>query len=78
MLTRRSFLQSAAAVTAIPALLTRSARAVSANERLTLGFIGVGTMGRYHLSALLGRNDVEVIGICDVVNERTQSAVEMV
>ncbi len=78
MSTRRSFLQSAAAVTAIPALFTRSARAVSANERLILGFIGVGTMGRYHLSALLGRNDVEVIGICDVVNERTQSAVEMV
>lgn len=78
MQTRRTFLQSAAAAALISAVRSNSSRAVAPSDRLTLGFIGVGTMGRYHLGSLLGRNDVEVIGVCDVVNERTQSAHEMV
>ncbi|MFN7770422.1 MAG: Gfo/Idh/MocA family protein [Planctomycetaceae bacterium] len=74
---RRQFLQSAAAASLAWAARPAQARA-AANNRLTLGFIGVGTMGRYHLGAFLGRDDVEVIAVCDVVQERTNSAREMV
>ncbi|MFM7159695.1 MAG: Gfo/Idh/MocA family protein [Planctomycetaceae bacterium] len=77
MLTRRHLLQSAALAACSSLPLARSVRA-AANDRLTLGFIGVGTMGRSHLNGFLGRGDVEVVAICDVVAERTRSAVEMV
>lgn len=77
MLSRRTFLKSAAAAVALPAVGDNFVRG-AANDRITLGFIGVGTMGRYHLSALLGRDDVEVVAVCDVVRERTESAAEMV
>ena len=77
MSTRRQFLQSAAAASLAWNLRPARARA-AANNRLTLGFIGVGTMGRYHLGSFLGRDDVEVISVCDVVQERTNSAREMV
>ncbi|MSR59010.1 MAG: Gfo/Idh/MocA family oxidoreductase [Planctomycetaceae bacterium] len=77
MLSRRSFLKSAATAAVLPTIGAGALRA-AASDRLTLGFIGVGTMGRYHLSALLGRGDVEVIAVCDVVRERIDSAVEMV
>lgn len=45
-----------------------------ANERITLGFIGVGGMGLGHLGGMLGRRDVEVLAVCDVDEERRNSA----
>ena len=70
MLSRRSFLAASAAA---PLVLSTSTRA-AANERLTLGFIGVGTMGRGHLGGFLGRKEVEVVAVCDVVKERLDNA----
>jgi predicted dehydrogenase len=70
-LSRRSFLTSAAVA---PLALSRSAGAVAANDRLALGFIGVGTMGRGHLGGFLGRKEVEVVAVCDVVKERLDNA----
>src|SRR5687768_7515938 len=72
MLTRRTFLKSA---TVAPLAISRAAGAVAANDRLTLGFIGVGTMGRGHLNGFLGRKEVEVVAVCDVVKERLDNAV---
>src|SRR5262249_17292895 len=40
------------------------------SERINLGFIGVGTMGRGHVGAFLGRREVQVVAVCDVVAER--------
>jgi predicted dehydrogenase len=77
MLSRRSFLRSAAVASAAPLAWTRTAKAAP-SEKLTLGFIGVGTMGRGHLSGFLGRDTVEVVAVCDVVQERTDSAAVMV
>ena len=48
------------------------------SDRLTLGFIGVGTMGRGHLGSFLGMKDIEVVAVCDVVKERTDSAANTV
>ena len=70
---RREFIQHvAAAGVAGPAILTSLSRArAAANERLTLGVIGVGTMGRgHHLSRFLNYGDVQIVAVCDVVAER--------
>src|SRR5262245_41215374 len=48
------------------------------NDRINLGFIGVGTMGRGHLGSFLGRGEVQVVAVCDVVAERRDSAKQMV
>ena len=73
MLSRRAFLKSAAVATSAPLVWTRTSSA-SAAEKIALGFIGVGTMGRGHLNGFLGRDAVEVVAVCDVVQERLESA----
>ena len=77
MLSRRSFLHTAAVATTAPLVWTRTSQAAP-SERLAVGVIGVGTMGRGHLGGLLGRDGVEVVAVCDVVKERIDSAAEMV
>ncbi|HSQ57241.1 MAG TPA: Gfo/Idh/MocA family oxidoreductase, partial [Gemmata sp.] len=70
MLSRRKFLAASAAA---PFVFSRAA-GVAASDKITVGFIGVGTMGRYHLGALLGRKEVEVVAVADVVKERLDNA----
>jgi predicted dehydrogenase len=77
MLSRRAFLRTAAASAAAPLVFSPSSLR-AANEKLALGFIGVGTMGRGHLGGFLGRNEVEVAAVCDVVKERLDNAKAMV
>ena len=63
-LSRRRFLQATAAGLAGPMILSSSLRAGArnaANDRVQLGFIGVGTMGRGHLRKILGQADVQVV-----------------
>ena len=81
-LTRRCFVK-AAATTAIaaPTIIThtlRGAARAAANERLTLGIIGAGTMGRGHVNRFAGQNDVQIVAVCDVVAERRDDAKRMV
>jgi predicted dehydrogenase len=74
--TRRRFLQGALAA---PVVLTSTLRGLAApGEKIALGFIGVGTMGRGHLGAFLGFDDVQVVAVCDVVEERLADAKRMV
>ncbi len=68
---RRRFLQGVTA--AAPLVWIPSLRA-AANDRISLGFIGVGTMGRGHLGGFLGRPEVQVVAVCDVVAERRDDA----
>jgi len=78
-LNRRTFFRTLAvgglAAVTLPA---RSANAAGPNDRLTLGFIGVGTMGRGHLGSFAGMPDVQVLAICDIVAERRDSAKQTV
>lgn len=75
-LSRRSFLAGAASA---PVVFTGSLRGQDApSAKINVGFIGVGTMGRGHLGGFLGRREVEVVAVCDVVKERIDSAKEMV
>ena len=72
-ITRRAALKGAAAAgLAAPFVCSRSLRAAP-GERITLGFIGVGTMGRGHLRNFLGRGDVQVVAVCDVGAGTTDS-----
>jgi len=78
---RRSFLRTAVASAAAGPVITQSLFArdkAKPSERITLGFIGVGTMGRGHLGGFLGMPEVEVVAVCDVVRERRDSALKMV
>src|SRR4029450_12949764 len=77
---RRRVLQAAAASAILgPTILSRSVQgAAAASERIGLGFIGVGTMGRGHVGRFLGFDNVQVIAVSDVVAERAASAKEMV
>src|SRR5438128_1864673 len=74
LVSRRQFVRGlAAGCLAAPTLLTSLSRArAAANERLTLGLIGVGTMGRNHLNRFLGYGDAQIIAVCDVVDERRE------
>src|SRR5580704_7843422 len=61
--TRREFGKSAAAV----ALTAASAqRVLGANDRVRLGFIGVGNRGDQVLDGFLVHKDAEVVAVCDI------------
>jgi len=70
---RRRFLATvAAAGLAGPTLLPllRADEPKAANDRITLGFIGVGKMGGDHVHTFLGFPEVQVVAVADVVAER--------
>jgi predicted dehydrogenase len=78
---RRSFV-TAAGTTALtfgmPAIvparaLGREGKA-AASERLTLGFIGMGTMNSGHLGAFLGKAETQVLAVCDCDTTRREHA----
>lgn len=62
--TRRTFAKSAAGAAALTA--ASYTRAFGANDRVSVGFIGVGNRGDQLLDAFLTHKDVDVSAICDV------------
>ncbi len=81
-LSRRDFIQGTTAALAAPLFVPASAlgRAdkAAAGERLTLGFIGMGTQNRGHLRHFLGQKDVQVLAVCDVDTTRREDAKKIV
>lgn len=81
-ITRRDFLRRAAVVSgamAAPWIIPASAMGASGvppSERLTMGLIGHGMMGRGHLSRLLGDPAIQVLAVCDVDRIRREEAKE--
>src|SRR5688572_32762559 len=79
---RRRFLKHAAAVAAGPMIVRSSVLGQNGttppSERITLGLIGPGKQGSAHLGALLLRSDVQILGICDVQEERRRAARELI
>ncbi|MCU0873408.1 MAG: Gfo/Idh/MocA family oxidoreductase [Pirellulaceae bacterium] len=68
--TRREFLKAAGAAIAVPYVITSSALGAEdippASERIVMGGIGIGNMGRGDQGAFLGRADVQYVAVCDV------------
>lgn len=73
-LTRREFTQLTAAALSWTAV-SRS-RVLGANERIRLGFIGVGNRGSQLLDAFLKHQDMEVTILCDVFEPYLERAQE--
>jgi len=70
---RREFTLSALA-TGAAAARRASAGIVGANERLKVGFIGVGNRGREVMEAFLSQPDVAITAVCDVYEPYLQAA----
>ncbi|MBI1370710.1 MAG: gfo/Idh/MocA family oxidoreductase [Planctomycetes bacterium] len=62
--TRRRFVQGAAALAAAPYFVPR--RAFGANDLLRVGMIGVGKQGQHHCNVLGNFNEALIVAICDV------------
>src|SRR5438876_2034527 len=80
-LSRRTFLKSAAAATtAAPFLLLFRiwAADVKPNDRITLGFVGMGTQNRGLLSGFLNKKETQTLAVCDVDTNRRDNARKMV
>ena len=70
---RRNFLQS----TALGLTALSAGRVLGANQRIGVGLIGFGLIGRFHLAALKEQPDVQVTAVCDVHRGRVAAAAEM-
>lgn len=77
---RRQFIQTAAAVSALPLLRPLASwGAFAPSDRITIGMIGTGYMGAdNHLPRLLGRDDVQLVAVSDVVRARSARAADMI
>src|SRR5262245_21205142 len=80
--TRRDFLKAAGALAATPYIITSTARANAdrppPSDRIVMGGIGIGNMGRGDQGAFLGRKDVQYVALCDVRQEVREKAKENV
>ena len=63
-ITRREFTRTLAAVGTTAAL--SSFRVLGANDRIRLGFIGLGNRGDQVLDAFLKHPDAQIVAICDI------------
>ena len=72
---RRTFVKAGAA-----AALTAASwsRVHGANERIGVGMIGIGLMGRIHTRNFVKQPDVSVVGICDTYDPRADVGAEIV
>ncbi len=67
MKTRREFIKTTAIAGAAFSILPSQAVFSKENEnKIRLGFIGVGLRGQNHLELALKRSDVDVVAICDI------------
>ncbi|MDF3077944.1 MAG: twin-arginine translocation signal protein [Sphingobacteriaceae bacterium] len=74
---RRDFIKQSAVAAAGFAILP-SGSLFAADQKIRLGYIGVGMRGRGHLNAGLLRNDVEVVAICDTQESSLKLAREAI
>ncbi len=84
-LTRRGFLKSTLATTAItafPTIIPASARgadgAIAPSNRIVMGSIGVGGKGMGNTQNFLGHPEVQLVAICDVDAGRARGAARFV
>ena len=75
MPSRRTFLKSVAATSVATAASGR--RIMGANDRVRVGFIGIGLIGTRHLLDFQAQSDVEIAGISELSDERMAQGVSM-
>jgi predicted dehydrogenase len=67
---RRQFLSSAVAATALSSV--SYARVLGANERIGVGYIGYGLIGKRHVLDFQAQPDVQGVAVCDVHRPRLE------
>src|SRR5262245_1755393 len=78
-LDRRRFHAAALSALAAPLIAASAVRGDKApSKKITLGFIGVGTMGLGHVNSFLKMTDVRILAVADVVAERRDNAKKVV
>ena len=73
-ITRRAFMRTT--TVALSALSAR--RVIGANERIRVGIIGFGLIGRIHTRAFLKQPDVEIAAVAETYQPRLDAAAELV
>ena len=76
--TRRDFIKTTAAAGLGFTILPSTVFSASKDEKLKLGFIGVGLRGQNHLELALKRNDVSVVAICDIQQRMIDMSKKMI
>ncbi len=71
--TRRAFLGTATALTA-----ASYQRVMGANNRLGIGFVGYGLIGKQHVSDFKKMDDCDIVGVCDVYKPRVAEALSFI
>lgn len=79
-ISRRDFLTGAAGCVVapffVPAAALGKGDAPAASERLTMGIVGLGSMGMRHVKGFLQEDDCRIVAVCDVDAERRAAAVQ--
>jgi len=73
---RRDFIKSSS-LAATGVSILPSDLLFKAKDKVRLGYIGVGLRGKDHIGEGLLRDDVEILGICDVQENSIQTCLEM-
>jgi predicted dehydrogenase len=74
---RRDFIKRVAQTSAVVSALSAQ-RVLGANERVRIGVIGFGLIGRLHTRSFLGLPDSQVVAVSDVYRPRLQAAEQLV
>jgi hypothetical protein len=77
-LSRRRFLRYSAAAAGIPAVIPASVFGADGHSapsnKITIGFIGAGSMGRSNLKSFMPLNACRVVAVCDAYRDRCKIA----
>jgi predicted dehydrogenase len=76
LLTRRAFMKTTIAATAGLSALSAT-RVLGANERIGVGIIGFGLIGRIHMRSFMAQNDVDIVAVSDVYQPRLEEGVAL-
>lgn len=83
---RRSFLKKSLAYSAgmltlpviLPSRVIAGKGKIMPNDKINMGFIGVGGMGTGHVRSFIEHDDVHVLAVCDVNRQHADRAAKMV
>jgi len=75
--TKRCFLRKCAAATIGVPMFVNS-RVFGANDRIVMGFIGMGGQGRGDMGGFMGFDEVRAVAVCDVVDDHLNMATTQV
>src|SRR5258706_15453133 len=74
--TRRNFIKTSAALGVTTAL--SNSRVLGANERINVGIIGFGLIGRIHTRSFKQQRDASIIGIAETYRPRLDAAADLI